>query len=104
MKIDKIYMLSYISSDEHVEGNFYTTKEEALENIEEMKDKIEEIYANDGMYPIDSKIWLKEIDIEEMGDNIGDYYSNIKIISEWVPDFEEDETIYYMWRDKDDIK
>jgi hypothetical protein len=97
MKIDKLYRLCYVSYDENIEGNFFTTREEALKDLENMKGEVEELYVNEDGLPIDSFIYLQEIQINELDDI--PFSNKDEIVSEWIPDLdiEEDEEIYYMW-------
>lgn len=87
MKIDKIYRLMYTSWDAISEGDFYTTREEALKDLDAIKQKIEELYADADGYPADGIIYLRTINMYDL-DDIPYLDTGDEIISKWIIDKE----------------
>lgn len=87
MKVDKIYRLeSRIDFMDNITINdkFYTSKEEALQQLADFKEEIEEAYANDDGIEYGIHIVLQEIKLAGIEDI--DCDAKEILLSEWVCD------------------
>lgn len=87
MKVDKIYRLeSRIDWQDNLTLNnqFYTSKEEALQQLADFKEEIEEAYADYDGIEYDIRIVLQEIKLAGIEDI--DYDAKEILLSEWVYD------------------
>lgn len=87
MKVDKIYRLeSRIDFMDNITINdkFYTSKEEALQQLADFKEEIEEAYANDDSIEYGIHIVLQEIKLAGIEDI--DCDAKEILLSEWVCD------------------
>lgn len=87
MKVDKIYRLeSRIDFMDNITINdkFYTSKEEALQQLVDFKEEIEEAYANDDGIEYGIHIVLQEIKLAGIEDI--DCDAKEILLSEWVCD------------------
>ena len=88
MKVDKIYRLENnidFMSRITITEDFYTSKEEALQQLADLKSEIEEIYADDGI-EYGAHIVLEEIKF--IGVEGLDIYTKEIPLSKWVCDEE----------------
>ena len=87
MKVDSIYRLeSRIDFNDRITINdkFYTSKEEALQQLEDLKSEIEEAYADCDCIEYGTCIALQEIKLIDIEDI--DIYAKEIPLSKWVCD------------------
>ena len=92
MKVDKIYRLeSRIDWQDNltINNQFYTSKEEALQQLADFKSEIEEAYADYDGIEYGIHIVLQEIKLTDIEDI--DFYAKEILLSEWVCDEEATE-------------
>lgn len=97
MKVDKIYRLeSRIDRQDSLTLNnqFYTSKEEALQQLADFKEEIEEAYADYDGIEYGIRIVLQEIKLTGIEDI--DYDAKEILLSEWVCD---EKTTEEQWDD-----
>lgn len=80
MKVDKIYKLSCHGLNGFYETDFYSSKKEAIEQLEDFKEMIREEDGNEE--EIDTEIILHSIKLDYVDDLL--YYSFENVVSKWV--------------------
>lgn len=111
MKVSKLYRLA-VDEYSMPRTDCYTSKEEALEELEKYKELLrEEDYMGEG-FEFGTSIILQVIDLNDLED---DYFGDEKVISEWVLDkdftysYQKDMAeksiitaeVFGMWEDKE---
>ena len=88
MKVDNIYRLEsriYFKDRITINDKFYTSKEEALQQLADLKSETEEAYADCDGIKYGTCIALQEIELTDIEDI--DFYAKEEILlSEWVCD------------------
>lgn len=103
MKVDKIYKLSCHGLNGFYETDFYSLREEALEQLEAFKELIRE--EDENQEEIGTEIILHSIKLDYVDDLL--YYSFENVVSKWV-ESEENKNYckslqYAYWKDNEFI-
>ena len=103
MKVDKLYKLSCHGLNGFYETDFYSSKEEAIKQLENFKEMIRE--EDDNEEEIDTEIILHSIKLDNVDDLL--YYSFENVVSKWV-ESEENKNYckslqYAYWKDNEFI-